>query len=256
MFNKGIFLFILFFSMSVHASLNEELKSLYGSAFKNNWRKVSAKTAAIIESYEKSGDVIKTKKQLVELEKFVLVNKLNPVKTQLFLSELRELEKHLVKPREQKNKMPTQQVSYVAPVQSAQEVNGKNLFFKLLAVLSLLSAAVAGGLLVFIRKYKINPQTEYAFENGLEDIEKALWNYVKPAFNTLNDKMKEPKVFLNDKLFSLEFDLQNAIPNEHLSELKNVMASLEAELLILTEWETESSPIQKVVLNFPVSRSR
>lgn len=253
---------LIFMAISAQATVKEDLGGLYASVFKNNWNRITTKIEIIIESYEKNPDLIKTQKQLNELEKFVQLTNLNPEKAQEFLVELNAVKENLMKPeliQAAPKKMMTEAV-VIPPVIPVEPVGPQPSFssgsiFKIAGLVALMMGLLAMATVFFVRRQrKIRNEHFYPFEKKLSNEDLYYWNRVKTAFN-LSPELKGPSIFSNEQLFSLEFEIGGNSNKDSLSQLKKKMLELNAELLLLTEWSVSNESVIKLVLNFPKERS-
>lgn len=246
---------LFFIAICAQATVKDDLGGLYASAFRNNWHQIITKIEIIIESYEKNPDLIKTQKQLHELDKFVQLSDLNPEKAQEFLSELNTVRANMMKPAATLG-APQKSMNEAAllPVAPQSSPLLSPIFKKAgLGALVMMFLALAVGVLVR-RHRKIRNEHFYPFEKELSAEDLHYWKRVKPALNLLPE-FKGPMIFSNDRLFSLEFELGGKLNKETQSQLKQKMSDLSAELLLLSEWSLSSESTSKLVLNFPKERS-
>ena len=246
---------LFFMAICAHGAVKDDLGGLYATAFRNNWGRVATKIEIIIESYEKNPDLIKTQKQLNELEKFVQLTHLNSLKAQEFLVELNSVRENMMKPAvnpRASQKMMTEAI--VVPV-GALSSPAPGAIFKIAGPVTLIMALIAtAGVYLVRRQRKLRNEHFYPFEKNLSAEDFHYWKRVKPAFNLLPE-LQGPIIFSNEQLFSLEFELGGKLNKESLSLLKQKMSESSAELLLLSEWSLSNESLSKLVLNFPKERS-
>lgn len=247
---KIIALALLLTSLGAMGSVKEDLAGLYASAFRNNWKKVTAKTEALIENYEQNHDVSKVHQSLNELEKFVLMNNLNPEKTQSFLTEInatrKGIKKTFVSTRPAAKAMSdVVLVPLNKPQQSVDVYTGN--FLKALAALSLLGFIFV---IAWRSKSFFKRKRSFPFEKALAEEDLFVWKKIKPSFNIVSDVVTSPVVFSNERLLSLEFEVLKDLNRKSLAELQRIMIEQDAEMLLISEWNAANEFSRKLVFNF------
>jgi len=248
-------IFTFFFvcaSFSASAAVKEDLTSLYASALNNNWKRVTAKTEIIIADYEKKADIIRTQKQLTELEKFVVMNNLNPVKTNSFLRELRSVKASLTNSIPKKKKMQPTVINQVVVIEKASSPQ-KNFFNVWMGILGIFLVGILGTWKLIKRQQQHKPKKPvFTFESELCQRDLDFWKKVSPALVSQQKGLGEASVFSNESLFALEFDYTETDSENDLANLKILMSGLNAQLLLQSEWSSEQKFSRKLILNFPI----
>lgn len=245
-------------AICAQGAVKDDLGGLYATAFRNNWGRITTKIEIIIESYEKNPDLIKTQKQLNELEKFVQLTPINSEKAQEFLIELNSVRENMMKPTAiqiARPKIMTEAVVVpIAPL-NPQSSSASGPIFKIAGPVTLIMALLAIAGVYFVRRQrKLRNEHFYPFEKNLSAEDLLYWKRVKPAFNLISE-LQRPIIFSNERLFSLEFELGEKPNKESLSQLKQKMSKTSAELLLLSEWSLTNESVSKLVLNFPKEQS-
>jgi len=239
-------------SLPAGAAVKEDLTSLYASALNNNWKRITAKTEVIIADFEKRGDIIKTQKQLTELEKFVVMNNLNPIKTKTFLNELRSVKLSLTHSLPKKKAMQPTVLHQVSAVQTAP-ITEKSFSVVWPALIGIFLVGIAGTWMIISRQAKRKVKNPvYAFEKDLSSRDLDLWKRISPSLESQQKRLGEVSIFSNEKLFALEFDYAEQTTEDDLVELKKVLSRMNAQLLLQSEWTSDQKFSRKLVLNFPV----